>query len=184
MHPLEKFRYCPICGSKHFETSTEKSKKCDNCGFEYFANPSSSNVAFILNERGELLVERRKNEPAKDTLDLPGGFADIGETAEEGVRREVEEETGLRVTHVEYLFSLPNKYSFSGIDIPTLDMFYLCEVEDTAQVCAADDAAECRWVKLEDIHTEEFGLRSVRHGLSDFLHSRGIDHHNAAKTAE
>jgi len=169
MHPLEKFKYCPVCGSKHFEVSNEKSKQCDNCGFKYYANPSAANVAFILNERRELLVERRKNEPAKDTLDLPGGFADIGETAEEGVKREVEEETGLHVTRVEYLFSLPNKYRYSGMDISTLDMFFRCEVENTSCLQAADDAAECKWMKLEDIHTEEFGLRSVRHGLSDFL---------------
>ena len=79
MHPLEKFNYCPVCGSSHFDISSERSKKCQNCGFEYFLNPSAANVAFILNEKGELLVERRKNEPAKGTLDLPGGFCDIGE---------------------------------------------------------------------------------------------------------
>ena len=58
-------------------------RKCENCGFEYFMNPSAANVAFIVNENDELLVERRKNEPAKGMLDLPGGFTDIGETAEE-----------------------------------------------------------------------------------------------------
>lgn len=169
MHPMEKFKHCPVCGSRHFEPSGEKSKKCDNCGFEYFINPSSANVAFILNENGELLVERRKNEPAKDTLDLPGGFADIGETAEEGVIREVEEETGLRVTRAKFLFSLPNTYRYSDMDIPTLDLFFTCEVEDTSTMRADDDAAECFWIRPEEIHTEEFGLRSVRHGLSDFL---------------
>lgn len=181
MHPLEKFRYCPVCGSKHFEESGEKSKKCENCGFEYFANPAAACVAFILNGKGELLIERRKNEPARDTLDLPGGFADAGETSAEGVRREVEEETGLVVTRAEYLFSLPNVYRYSGMDIPTLDMFYLCEVEDTSVMQAADDAAECRWVRLEDIHTEEFGLRSVRHGLSDFLRMKGVKQSSASR---
>ena len=84
MHPLDKFRYCPACGSKHFEIQDEKSKKCENCGFEYYLNPSAANVALIVNDKDELLVATRKKEPAKGTLDLPGGFADIGETAEEG----------------------------------------------------------------------------------------------------
>ena len=169
MHLLEKFKYCPVCGSHHFNASTEKSKKCDSCGFEFFLNPGAANVAFILNNRGELLVELRKNEPAKGTYDLPGGFADVGETSEENIRREVEEETSLEVTSTKYLFSLPNKYRYSEIDIPTLDMFYLCEVTDTLKLKAADDAAECMWMKLEDIHTEQFGLRSVRQGLYQFL---------------
>lgn len=169
MHPLDKFNYCPSCGSRHFEASGERSKRCANCGFEYFMNPSAANVAFILNEQGELLVERRAKEPAKGMLDLPGGFTDIGETGEEGVRREVKEETGLTVTSVRYLFNLPNKYHYSGIDIPTLDMFFLCQVADTSVLKAADDAAECMWVSLDEIHTEQFGLRSVRQGLYEFI---------------
>ena len=94
MHILEKFGFCPVCGSAHFKPVSEKSMLCENCGFEYFVNPSAATVAFILNSKGELLVERRKREPAKGTLDLPGGFADMDETAEQGVAREVLEETG------------------------------------------------------------------------------------------
>ena len=92
-HPLSKFKFCPICGSTHFEINNFKSKKCGSCGFIYYANPSSATVAFIMNEKDELLVVRRKNEPAKGTLDLPGGFVDMEETGEEGVMREVMEET-------------------------------------------------------------------------------------------
>jgi mutator protein MutT len=169
MHPLDKFKYCPVCGSSHFGIQNEKSKKCDNCGFEYFMNPSSASVAFILNEKGELLVERRKNEPAKGMLDLPGGFADIGETAEEGVIREVKEETGLDVTSVEYMFSLPNVYLYSGMKISTLDLFFSCEVNNSVELKAMDDAAECFWIPILDIHTEQFGLRSVRQGLLNFI---------------
>ena len=169
MHLLEKFQYCPACGSRHFDVSTAKSKQCKNCGFEYFLNPSAACAAFILNARGELLVELRKNEPAKGTYDLPGGFSDVDETSQESIRREVKEETGLEVTSTKYLFSLPNKYRYSDMDIPTLDMFYACEVGDTSELKAGDDAADCTWMKLEDIHTEQFGLRSVRQALYQFL---------------
>lgn len=169
MHPLEKFEYCPLCGSHHFVEATSTSKKCENCGFEYFMNPSSANVALIKNSRGEILVERRKNEPAKGTFDLPGGFATLGETAEEGVKREVLEETGLVVVNARYLFSLPNVYHYSNIDIHTLDLFFECEVEDDSVLKAGDDAAECMWLKPDDIHTEQFGLRSVRWGLVTYL---------------
>ena len=102
-HPLSQFKYCPKCGSAHFEVHNEKSKQCADCGFVYYFNPSSATVALILNERDELLVCRRAKEPAKGTLDLPGGFIDMTETSEEGVAREVREETGMKVAKAEYL---------------------------------------------------------------------------------
>lgn len=122
-HPLNQFKYCPKCGSAAFEIHNEKSKQCTDCGFVYYFNPSSATVALILNEKDELLVCRRAKEPAKGTLDLPGGFIDMNETGEEGVSREVEEETGLKVKKATYLFSLPNIYIYSGFPVHTLDMF-------------------------------------------------------------
>lgn len=167
-HPLELFRYCPKCGSEYFEINSFKSKHCSSCGFTYYQNPSSSTAAFILNAKGELLVVRRAKEPAKDTLDLPGGFVDNGETAEEGILREIKEETGLEVQQVEYLFSIPNIYRYSGMDIHTLDMFYLCHVEED-EVRPADDVAECMWIPLGKVYVERFGLRSIRQAVHTFL---------------
>ena len=164
MHVLDKFRYCPVCGSKHFVEQNEKSKRCESCGFEYFLNPSSAVAAFILNEQGELLVTRRKFEPGRGTLDLPGGFCDIGELI-----REVKEETNLTVKEKRYFCSLPNKYRYSDFDIPTLDAFFVCKVEDETVLKAADDVEEAMWLPLSEVHTEQFGLRSIRQALYDFL---------------
>lgn len=169
MHPLEKFIFCPCCGSDRFAENSGKSKKCGNCGFEQFLNPSAAYVAIISDNQGRWLVTRRKEEPAKGTLDLPGGFSDIGETAEQGMAREVKEETNLTVTSCRYLFSIPNTYQYSGFNVPTLDMFFECKVEDTSTLKAMDDAAECIWMKPEDIKPEEFGLTSIREGVSRLI---------------
>lgn len=169
VHPLAKFRFCPVCGSKLWVVNNFKSKRCESCGFVYYGNPSAANVALILNEHDELLVVRRKQEPAKGTLDLPGGFTDMGETGEEGVIREVLEETGLHVTRADYLFSIPNLYRYSDMDIHTLDMFFRCRVSDTSSATAMDDAEEALWIPVNELHPDEFGLRSVREGLIRFL---------------
>lgn len=171
-HPLSQFRYCPKCGSSRFDIHNEKSRQCADCGFVYYFNPSSATVAFIVNSRDELLVCRRAKEPAKGTLDLPGGFVDLYETGEEGVIREVKEETGLQVVRTRYLFSLPNLYVYSGFTVHTLDMFFCCEVEDTLHYKAMDDAAALFFMPLKDIRPEEFGLGSIRHGLQLFLDKR------------
>ena len=171
-HPLQHYRYCPVCGSADFLVSSPKSKQCRHCGYELFINPSAAVVAFIRNARGELLVVERDCEPAKGTLDLPGGFTDIDETVEESVIREIKEETGLTVTATTYLFSYPNHYLYSGMDIPTLDFFFECQVEDISVLHAADDAASCQWLPLHQIQPERFGLKSIRQGVIRYLKSR------------
>ena len=168
MHPLDLFKYCPKCGSRHFDIHDEKSKKCADCGFVYYFNVSSATVAFILNERDELLVCRRAKEPAKGTLDLSGGFADMGETAEEGVAREVMEETGLQVVETTYLFSGPNTYLYSGFLVHTLDQFFFCKVKNSQSVQAMDDVAESFWVPIEEVDPSLFGLDSIRKGVERF----------------
>ncbi len=112
-HPLQRYRYCPVCGSADFLVSSVKSKQCRHCGYELFINPSAAVVAFIRNGRGELLVVERDCEPAKGTLDLPGGFTDIDETVEESVIREIKEETGLTVTAPRSISSLSARWKTS-----------------------------------------------------------------------
>ena len=174
LHPLRTFSYCPVCGSRKFVVNNEKSKRCEDCGFQYYFNPSSSTVAVIMNEREEVLVVRRAKEPAKGTLDLPGGFCDSSETAEEGVVREVMEETGLEVVETKYLFSFPNTYLYSGFLVHTLDMFFRCRVKDDSRIGAMDDVADAFWVPLHEVNPEEFGLNSVREGVKRFLKENNI----------
>ena len=113
-------------------------------------------------------MARRGKEPAKGTLDLPGGFVDNNENAEHGMVREIQEETGL-ADDVKYMFSIPNVYHYSGMDIHTLDFFFLCHVAEDAEVKAADDAAELTWLPLRQVYVERFGLRSIREAVHRFL---------------
>ena len=110
-HPLSQFRYCPKCGSEHFEIHNEKSKQCKDCGFVYYFNSSAATVALILNGRNELLVCRRAKEPAKGTLDLPGGFIDMAETGEACFERDVKEAAEIAVNKDGELIFLPDIYT-------------------------------------------------------------------------
>lgn len=172
---IQRFAYCPVCGKAEFKPNTEKSLRCGDCGFELFMNPAAATVAVIYDDEGRLLVVRRKNDPAKGKLDLPGGFCDVGEKAEEGVCREVLEETGLKVVSKKFLFSLPNMYRYSGIDIPTTDLFFECRVKTkNKKAVAMDDAAECLWLYPHEINPADFGLQSIRKGVKLLLNLNSV----------
>jgi len=173
-HPLALFRYCPVCGSSKFIAKQENAKICENCGFNYYINPSAAVAAFIINKEGELLVGRRAHDPAKGTLDLPGGFVALEETGEEAVKREIKEELNLTVTKAEMIFTIPNRYRWSGMTIPTLDLFYHCEVENLDELKPLDDVVETFFIKLDYIHPEDFGLASIREAISLYQEGKMI----------
>ncbi|MCC8154896.1 MAG: NUDIX domain-containing protein [Tannerellaceae bacterium] len=169
LHPLHQFLYCPVCGKNRFVERNEKAKQCDSCGFVYYFNPSASVACFIRNTEGDLLLVRRAKEPAKGTLDLPGGFIDMYENAEEAVAREVKEEINLTIDSTEYLFSLPNIYPYMGFNVHTLDLFFECSVKTFDELKAADDAAEIIILPLAEIRPDEIGLTSVRKAVRHYL---------------
>ena len=172
MHFSELFTHCPACGSAAFFQNNEKSKRCEHCDFVFYMNASSAVAGFIVNDAGELLVCKRGKEPEKGTLDLPGGFVDGNESAEEAVIREIEEELGAKVVEASYKFSLPNQYLYSGLTIPTLDMFFSCKLETTENLKPADDVEDCWFVPLNEVKPELFGLNSIRKAVGMFLEKR------------
>lgn len=169
MHPLRNFAFCPVCGSPKFEVHDARAKRCGDCGFTLYHNASAATAAFVRNTRGELLVCRRAFEPARGTLDLPGGFVEPGESIEAGCRREVREETGAEVTSLRYLFSIPNTYAFSGYEVHTADAFFGAQVADETALAAADDVAVLEWVPLDKVRPEDFGLDSISQGVRRYM---------------
>ena len=167
MYFSELFTHCPACGSALFVENNIKSKHCESCGFVFYMNASAAVAAFILNDKGELLVCKRAKEPVKGTLDLPGGFVDGDETAEEAIIREIEEELKAKVVDTKYLFSLPNQYEYSGLIIPTLDLFFACKLEKNSQLVPSDDVAECFYIPIDELQPEQFGLLSIRKAITN-----------------
>ncbi len=170
---LDSFSFCPKCGGE-FRDNNFKSKACAECGFVFYFNPSSAVAAIIKNSKGEILISTRKQEPAKGSYDLPGGFVDSYETAEQSVIREVKEECNLDVISTRYLFSRPNIYRYSDFDVHTLDMFFECEVGDLKCMNADDDVEELQFVAVSDIDVSAFGLLSIREGMRLYLESKNV----------
>lgn len=106
-------------------------------------------VIFALTEAHlELLLVERGREPYKGRWALPGGFMEIGETAEACARRELEEETGLREEAVEQF------HAFTAVDrdprerVVSIAHYALVR---KAAVRGGDDAARARWFPLGEL---------------------------------
>lgn len=172
LHPLESFKYCPRCGSDQFHIHNFKSKKCTSCGFVYYFNSCAAVAGFITDSEGRLMVARRAHDPAKGSLDLPGGFVDMYETAEDALKREILEETSLKIENPAYLFSIPNIYPYSGFEVHTLDLFFTSCVGDVSNLQANDDVSELFFLSKDEIDPRLFGLTSIRNAVEKWLESK------------
>ena len=137
-----------------------------------FINPAAAAGGLIVDEQDRLLVIVRADEPARGTWDLPGGFAEPGETAEETLRREVREETGLELASAEYVGSEPNTYPYKGITYPTLDLAFLCRPAAGGAAAAPGhrrEVSDVLWVPRAEVDPSRFGLASVRRIVERWL---------------
>ena len=175
-HPLHTFRYCPRCGAPDLQHSPGHALHCPHCDLTYYHNVAAAVACIVLDDHGQILSVRRAREPAKGTLDLPGGFVEAHETVEAAARRELHEETGLAPHALSYLFSLPNTYPYSGIDVFTADLFYLARVPDFHNARAADDAGALDIRPVAALRAEDYGLASIRAAVATLIREPTLLH--------
>ena len=159
---------CPRCGSELLSWPSPGNFECSACGFVLFLNIAAA-VAVIMECQGKLLFGVRKHDPGRGMLDLPGGFVNAGETAEEAVRREIREEVGIAIPEMRYLYSFPNRYPFRGMIYDTLDLIFLVHFDQPPEVKAADDLEEVMWVARDDVELDRIAFDSLRKAVRQYL---------------
>jgi NAD+ diphosphatase len=167
------FRYCPKCGAAALRFVGVKLLRCEACGFELYMNPAAAVAGVLVDSRGRMVVLVRGKEPGKGLWDLPGGFVDPGETAEEALAREIREEVGLEVTAMRYLGSWPNIYHYGGVAYRTLDFGFMCEAAGVDDARAMECEVE-RVLLLDpaDVDLERFAFPSVGRIAGAYLQDR------------
>ncbi len=122
--------------------------------YEY-PRPMLTADCMVVNDRNEILLVRRGNEPFKGCWALPGGFMEMDETIEHCAVRELEEETGIKVNEKD--IRLIGVYSAPGRDPRgrTVTAAYSLTLSHSAtrslSAVAGDDAAEVRWWPLDSL---------------------------------
>ena len=105
----------------------------------------------IVVKGDHVLVLRRAHPPRKGYLDLPGGFMEAGEDMEEAARRELFEETGIRLGPVRSLGLYWDRYFLKGFGyFPTMN-FYFIGPWRAGEPRPADDAAEAEWIPIAQL---------------------------------
>lgn len=104
--------------------------------------------AIVFDEQERLLLVKRANPPAQGKWSLPGGRLESGETSEDGVVREVREETGLDVKVVREVGTIQR-------DAPSGDTYvirdFLCALTVSATPVADDDASDAGFFALTEV---------------------------------
>lgn len=110
-------------------------------------------VDVIIEQNSRILMIRRKNDPYKGCLALPGGFVDEGERIEDAAIREANEETSLNINLVDILgvYSDP-KRDLRGHLISTVFVGIVPTDNLSVEASAQDDASEVEWINLEAIN--------------------------------
>ena len=159
-------RFCPTCGEPVEERRIEDDHRpravCPN-GHVSWQNPRMV-VNAIPVQAGRIYLARRGIEPGKGRWGIPGGFLEIGESAQEGARREVEEETELRIE----VGRLVGIYSRPAAGIVVV-VFEADVVGGSPE--AAAETSEVRAFGPDDIPWEELAFSTVESALRDWVAS-------------
>lgn len=98
-------RFCGRCGAKMRDHSSDRAKICDSCGHSSY--PRISPCIIVLIKRAERFLLGRAPQWPAGLYSTLAGFVEPGETLEQAVHREIQEEVGIKVTDLQYFSSQP-----------------------------------------------------------------------------
>jgi NAD+ diphosphatase len=105
LHWHNEHRFCGKCGSEMVEQQSEPAKKCTHCDFLAYPRLTPA-VIMSVTWNNKILLGRAAFFP-KGMYSPLSGFVEPGETLEEAVRREVMEESAIKVADIQYVTSQP-----------------------------------------------------------------------------
>ncbi|MFN8616419.1 MAG: NUDIX hydrolase [Dehalococcoidia bacterium] len=166
-HPHSFSRYCMHCGQRLTtavpEGDSRRRMVCLDCGFIHYLNPRP--VAGTIPVRdGKILLGRRDIEPRRGFWVFPGGFMDVGESAEEAAKRETLEEMHLEVTNLELLGV------YTRIEQGVVVIVYEAEAVGEAEV--GHETSEIAWFAAHEIPWEEIAFDTTEAALRAWVERR------------
>ena len=137
-------RYCGVCGTPLVPSETERALVCPVCRHTIY--PDIHPAVNIAIRNGDSILLIRNMVSGFPRYSLVAGFIEVGETAEDTVRREAMEEVGLKVKNVRYFGSQP--WGIAG----NLQIGYFCDVDGPDEIRVdGNEVKEALWFRRSGI---------------------------------
>ena len=163
---MMNWNFCPQCATPlqmliaEEDGGFKERLRCPACGFTHWNNPTPV-LAAIIEYRGQVLLARNAAWPGK-MFALITGFMEAGESPQDGIRREVKEETSLDITALD----LVGVYDFQRMNQVIIAYHVVAEGEVRLSPELVD------W-RLYDLHELKCWPAGTGYALADWLRSRG-----------
>jgi NAD+ diphosphatase len=170
LHWRATHTHCPRCGAPTRPTRGGWVVECTGCGTEHFPRTDCAVIMLVFHGDNLLLGQSHKFPVERNFYSTLAGFVEPGESLEEAVRREVFEETGVRVGEVAYHSSQPWPFPAS------LMLGFYAQAITTDIVLDVTEMRDARWMTPADIaNRKELGFQLppadsiARRLIEDFL---------------
>lgn len=138
-------KFCGRCGRALVHDSRERMMRCPDCGNMIYPKICPAVIVAVING-DKLLVTKYAGRENSPNYALVAGFAEVGESIEDTVRREVFEETGIKVKNLRFYKSQP--WSFTD----TLLMGFFCELDGSDSITVDySELSVAKWISRDEI---------------------------------
>ena len=160
------FKFCPTCATPlafitQMEDGGEKARlRCAVCNYTHWNNPTPV-LAAVVEVEGKILLAQNAAWPGK-MFALITGFMEAGETPQEGIAREIKEETNLEATALDLI----GVYDFKRMNQVIIAYHAVCHGE----VKLSPELVDYRLYEFDQLKCWPAG---TGYALADWLRSRG-----------